>query len=260
MQPNLMSFFKTPDGFEIVQRQTYPGGTPGTLVGGMALGGLAFSTSISESAMRTQSANKLRMQVIAMHNYHDANRKLPARFSKDSEDKPLLSWRVHLLPYMGYSDLYDEFHLDEPWDSEHNKGLLEKMPDEFQHPMMELESGKTAYVVAAGEATALVDPADDSEEAPTGIGLESFQDGTSRTAVVLVMKAEHAVFWTQPKDLKYDGEEDGFDKLFQGWPEKKMNIALADGSVTFLSAERVKEVFKQMIQTNDGEAIELWER
>ena len=31
-------------------------------------------------------------------------------------------------------DLYKEFHLDEPWDSEHNKKLIEKMPPALASP------------------------------------------------------------------------------------------------------------------------------
>ena len=49
----------------------------------------------------------------------------PARANFDEDGNPLLSWRVHILPYMDYGQLYDQFHLDEPWDSEHNKKLLD---------------------------------------------------------------------------------------------------------------------------------------
>ena len=44
----------------------------------------------------------------------------------DPNGKPLLSWRVQILPYIEEQQLYQDFHLDEPWDSEHNIKLLEK--------------------------------------------------------------------------------------------------------------------------------------
>ncbi|HKB04137.1 MAG TPA: DUF1559 domain-containing protein, partial [Gemmataceae bacterium] len=50
----------------------------------------------------------------------------------DKAGKPLLSWRVELLPYMEQADLYKQFRRDEPWDSEHNLQLLAKMPDVFR--------------------------------------------------------------------------------------------------------------------------------
>ena len=62
--------------------------------------------------------------------YHDVNNRFPADvLSKDG--KPLLSWRVAILPQLGHQALYTEFHQDEPWDSPHNKALLERMPEVF---------------------------------------------------------------------------------------------------------------------------------
>ena len=46
-------------------------------------------------------------------------------------DRAGLSWRVHLLPSLGLKALHSEFHLDEPWDSEHNKTLISRMPTIF---------------------------------------------------------------------------------------------------------------------------------
>ena len=42
-----------------------------------------------------------------------------------------LTWRVAILPDLGQKALYDKFHLDEPWDSEHNLTLLDQMPDVY---------------------------------------------------------------------------------------------------------------------------------
>lgn len=42
-----------------------------------------------------------------------------------------LSWRVALLPFLGHQELYDQFHLDEAWNSPHNQELIKKMPEVF---------------------------------------------------------------------------------------------------------------------------------
>ncbi|MCH7725943.1 MAG: hypothetical protein IH991_05605, partial [Planctomycetes bacterium] len=57
----------------------------------------------------------------------------PSAFLPSVEGKPLLSWRVMLLPFLGAAeeDLYRHFYLDEPWDSEKNKKLLDSMPEVF---------------------------------------------------------------------------------------------------------------------------------
>ena len=76
-----------------------------------------------------------------------------AIYSKDG--KPLLSWRVMLLPGLERGKLYEQFHLDEPWDSPHNIKLLPKMPEEY--PLSALseingggEQGLTYYQGSAG--------------------------------------------------------------------------------------------------------------
>jgi hypothetical protein len=56
-----------------------------------------------------------------------------------------LSWRVHLLQFLDPAevDLYEKFHLDEPWDSDHNKTLIAKMPNVFRSPAV-TEPGHTS--------------------------------------------------------------------------------------------------------------------
>ena len=62
-----------------------------------------------------------------------------------------MSWRVAILPYIDQHGLYKQFHLDEPWDSEHNKPLMAKMPAVYRSPMSKLaQKDRTNYVVAGG--------------------------------------------------------------------------------------------------------------
>ena len=73
------------------------------------------------AARRVSSVNNLKQILLAMHVYAQAHREFPARAIFDKQGKPLLSWRVQLLPYIEQETLYKQFHLDEPWDSEHNR-------------------------------------------------------------------------------------------------------------------------------------------
>jgi hypothetical protein len=61
-----------------------------------------------------------------------------------------LSWRVALLPALGEEDLYKQFKLNEPWDSEHNKQLIAKMPKVFASPGKDAGVGKTYLRSFAG--------------------------------------------------------------------------------------------------------------
>ncbi len=261
VKPNISAVYRTKDGFEMLQRQIYPGGTPGGLVGGAMIVGLPSTVAIRRSAARTASANQIRQLALAMHNYHDANRALPARFSKNAADKPLLSWRVHILPYLDERELYEEFHLDEPWDSEHNKKLIDRMPDAFKHPRLKLEDGKTAYVVPAGEDSGMIDPEKSADEVdmPTGVSLEQFTDGTSRTILVLEANEDHAVTWTKPEDYNWQDQMNILDGLKGVWPNG-INMAFADASVHFMKTENLADKIKLLLQKSDGQHVDPWER
>ena len=80
------------------------------------------------AAGRMQSINNLKQIGLCLHNYHEKYGHLPVTTNFDDKDKPLVSWRVHILPYLEQEALYRQFKLDEPWDSEHNRKLIPLMP------------------------------------------------------------------------------------------------------------------------------------
>ena len=135
---------------------------------------------------------------LAMHNYHDTHKSFPAVANFDKSNRALLSWRVHLLPYLEQGPLYDQFHLDEPWDSEHNKKLIARMPPVFDSPGRKgRKPGTTTYVVPVGQSTVFTGTNKQSSVA-------DIRDGTSNTILVLDAAEKHAVTWTKPDDLAYD--------------------------------------------------------
>ncbi len=83
---------------------------------------------VRTASKRMVSMNNMKQIALAMHNYHDVYGRLPAPAIMDKDGKPLLSWRVAILPFIEQDNLYKQFKLDEPWDSEHNKKLLVQMP------------------------------------------------------------------------------------------------------------------------------------
>ena len=79
-------------------------------------------------AHRAVSAGNLKQIALAFHNFHSTYGALPGVAIVDAKGKALLSWRVAILPFIEEDALYRQFHLDEPWDSKHNKKLLARMP------------------------------------------------------------------------------------------------------------------------------------
>ena len=94
----------------------------------------ALTKPLRENAARTVCINNLKQIGLAMHNYHDRHKSLPSAYTVDKAGKPLLSWRVLILPYLDQEALYKEFHLDEPWDSEHNKPLSAMVVKVYRSP------------------------------------------------------------------------------------------------------------------------------
>jgi Protein of unknown function (DUF1559) len=199
------------------------------------------------NAQRTQSMNNLKQLVLAMHNYHSTYQSFPAHATKNKEGKALLSWRVHLLPFLAQDKLYKEFHLDEPWDSEHNKKLIARMPDVFASPTNPklAADGKTTYLVPFGKDTLFA--------GFKGMKITEITDGTSNTIMLVDADDDHAVIWTKPEDLKYDAKEPlkGLGFKYDG----SFLSAFADGSVHALKKSIDKDTLRALFTPNGGEAV-----
>lgn len=200
-----------------------------------------------DEAVRTQRNKNLQQLNLAAINYADTNGgTLPAVAILDKAGKPLLSWRVQLLPYLGEEKLYKEFHLDEPWDSDHNKKLIAKMPKVFSGPNPKLnEKGKTVYLAPTGKGTAW----------PGGAGLRypaNFPDGTSNTILFVLADDAHAVEWTKPEDLTIDPKK---PQAGLGQRGGKFLVGMADGSVRPLKPTISKETLRNAFDPADGHPL-----
>jgi hypothetical protein len=145
-----------------------------------------------EAARRNASMNNMKQIAIALQNYHDIRNAFPAARNEGGSQ---LSWRVHILPYIEEDELYAQFHLDEPWDSEHNKTLIARMPSVFENPNHVFPAGETSYLVVTGPGTAFGD-------GTTGPAASDFTDGTSNT--IMFVEADQSVAWTKPDDYQFD--------------------------------------------------------
>ena len=151
---------------------------------------------------KQQTTNQLKTIGIAMHNHHEVYKKFPPPAIFDKNGKPLLSWRVKLLPFLEQQPLYKEFHLDEPWDSQHNLKLLERMPSVYRCPLSKAaDRNHTVYQVPCGPSTIF--------PAPESTSIRNITDGTSNTILLVETDEEHAVPWTKPDDWQFDPERPG---------------------------------------------------
>jgi RNA polymerase sigma factor (sigma-70 family) len=210
------------------------------MVGGVTLykgGEWVRSWSALNNPARTQA---LKQMGLAFHGFGDS---LPAQYRVDDNQKPLLSWRVQILPHIGEEQLYRQFHLDEPWDSDHNKKLIAQMPALYRSPGSRADAGKTTYLLPVGP-TLLFDGAKKPK-------LREITDGTSRTIMLLEVDDDHAVEWTKPEDLRIDPRQPKNGVVVQGG----INALFCDGSTRVLRAEIPDATFWSYLTPNGGERI-----
>src|SRR5579864_1743711 len=105
-------------------------------------------TGLRAAADRTVNANNLKEIGIALSNYEESYSRGPPAIGYSPDGKPLVSWRVLLLPYLDEDALFKEYYLGEPWDSPHNLSLSTRMPRAYRSPYLAADdSGKTPYRV-----------------------------------------------------------------------------------------------------------------
>ena len=195
-----------------------------------------LSQAGSEAVAESQESNNLKQVALAMWNFESAYGVLPPRMSVSEDGTPLLSWRVHLLPFMNEKALYDQFHLDEPWDSPHNIQLIEKIPAAYQSlEHRDLKPGYTCVQQPLGEGSLW-----NGDERKL-LRAVDMRDGTSNTLGFVIAPKQRAVPWTKPEELSIDPASP-VESLFGD--REQMLFALMDGSVQTLkrsdtTAERI---------------------
>lgn len=212
-----------------------------------SLGGSPIPASLSSR----WEAERMKQIILAVHSYHDTHSVLPPGQRSNGSGvriPPLratqLSWRVHILPFLGYESLYSRFRLEEPWDSPHNTQLLDMMPDCFRRFGDSAETHLTRYVTFTGPGTPWPDLGESTDM--------RIDDGISNT--IAFLEGDTPVPWTKPEDYAVDMRADDWSKavtpLLKRTPRP---VALMDGAIRQLSPEISAETLKALITIDQSE-------
>jgi hypothetical protein len=254
LDPTVVVLQRTPHGVELDMHQTMPLGNVGAMSPIAMAIMLPAILKARGAAQRTQSVNHLKQMGVALHNYSDVQSALPGAYSADANGKPLLSWRVHILPYIEENQLYAKFRLNEPWDSEHTKALIPMMPKIYRAPESHAAAGKTNYLGVAGKSGIFVAPRNLGQPSPLGLKLQQVTDGLSNTAAVVEVNDQNAVIWSKPDDFDSDANEPL--KVLAGLRPNGFAVATADGAVRMVSVNIPAGILKALFTYKGGEQVD----
>jgi hypothetical protein len=198
------------------------------------------------AAQRSMRLDHLKQIALAMHNHHDAYKAFPPGTIRSSDGTPLLSWRVQLLPFLDEQELYNQFRFDEPWDSQHNIQLVQRIPPVYQTPGRE-NDGKTSIMVFTGEGTPF--------GGESGPRLRDIIDGSSNTIMCVEAGPDKATPWTKPEDLPFQP-----DNPIAALGQLNENVFLAvflDGAARAFPVDIDARTLRNMITHADRQVVQF---
>ena len=203
--------------------------------------------SAREAARRMQCSNNMKQIALALYNYESIHKSFPPAFTTDASGKPLHSWRTLILPYMEQSALYNQIDLNKPWDDPVNLPFSQVVIPTYACPSGHTDSPeKTCYQV-------VIDPSG-IFTGPAVCNLSTISDGTSNTILVVETESQNAVPWMAPSDTDLPtflarGQSRSSHHTGGG------NVAIADGSVVFLSDSVDPKTASSMVSKAGGELV-----
>lgn len=152
-----------------------------------------FPPNAPAAELTEQAAMRMKRIVLALDAYSSKHRNYPPAVIASKDGTPLYSWRVELLPYLGYEELYERFDRTRPWNDPKNKALLAEIPLEYQAPHRRVD-GKTIYMAASGEGCAF--------EKNVIVDRDCVGDGFERSVLIVEVDDSFSQPWTSPVEFE----------------------------------------------------------
>ena len=208
------------------------------------------------SSGRSWSLSNLEQIGMAFRSYVTSEGRLPPAVVTSPDGRPLYSWRVLILPYVGERDLYRSFNLAEAWDGPTNRNLLGRRPWVYNAHDFEIDGSLTYAQVFHGPGAAF----DDRRGEP----LRGFIDSQAET--ILVVEGSAPVAWSRPIDLPFSEvwQIPPLGRVFKDGtlytdrrPPDRFNALFADGTARSLPRSMPETVLRALITRDGGEPIDL---
>jgi hypothetical protein len=220
------------------------------------------SQSARRAAQREECVNKLKMNAIALQNFHDTRKTFPLACVTDANGKPMHSWRVLLTPHF-CDNFIDKYVRSEPWDGPTNRTLA----NAYSHSYYCCPNDENGGNTTEANFFAVVDP---ETAFPPGRGrpMKEFKDGLSKT-ILLIEASGRGVHWMEPRDLTLDEAvelltskpETGHTYVRDGfltstcYKTAVRHVAYCDGSVQEIGQIADAQIARALLTAAGGETI-----
>ena len=221
-----------------------------------------------DSTRHMECDERMRDLLLALRNYHESHGTLPPAYTVDENGKPLHSWRVLLLPYVGEQELYEKIRLDELWDSEYNRQFHEVQVGEYRayqcptrrstffsnicsvcrknHKLF--RTANCDYSVVIGDETAF--------PGSKAVAFADITDGPANT--ILVVERLVPVCWMDPNnEIRFDVACEGINKNFLGIGSAHRGGAHAVTADIMQFFPETKNI-RPFLTKSAGDKIEWW--
>lgn len=196
---------------------------------------------------------------LSFHNFHNeygmflpSPEEHPEYYDENGRLK--VSWRVHLLPFLDQKGLYEQFKLDEAWDSPNNAPLAKNMPDSFRSPDSPADATKTRFRIFQGKR----EKNSEGKMRMTSLfplgtpaRMRDTLDGTSNTIMVVEVGPDKAVEWTKPGGLSLTQPKEEL-----GATATTVAILKGDGSVSLIKQDLDEIQWKELVGPQDMTRID----
>ncbi len=174
----------------------------------------------------------------------------PPAVTYDAAGKPMHSWRVLILPYLGERALYESYDMTKPWDAAENSHMQAQIPAVYVSPANKtIAIGESSYMLITGPGTLFPPKAAPATPA-------SVPDGAANTLLV-VETNNRASSWIEPVDLDVTTLPARIGMLggIGGTHKEGATAVLVDGRPVLLPGDAAKSIIDGMISPAGGESV-----
>lgn len=225
--------------------------------------GVPAIASVQSNRMKAQSMRNISRIAAALNAYAADHGTYPPPVTTRPDGRPMHSWRVLILPYLGHKELFNEYDMNQPWDSSNNIALSSRMPSVFRAASSQITGEEFSYYLITGPGT-LFPPALPGAPAGTfqSLSPNKISDAPGQTLLVVEAVGSTASYyssWLEPREL----DVTAMQGLIGGSPGQEIGgvhpdgavVATVDGQAHFLSAQTSPSTVMALITASGGEPL-----